>query len=233
LVENCTVNLLKDDVLKLEGIFRQSGRLVDNQLMKALFDKGKYMDIHDYGDPYTIAALLKLYLRELPEPLIPFNSYQPLIALGRVILEGKEPPMEGIKELIKSLPLANKTILKLLFELLSKVAGFESVNKMTPSNLAIVIAPNIMWTNKLQTTIDVINDSPPINQTASLLITQHSEIFGGDEDTKYVTLDMLCQQHNSMSDKFPTFSELEEESKILPPTHKKPNFLTKAFSKLL
>jgi hypothetical protein len=235
LVENCVVILLKDEVLKLEGIFRQSGRLTDNTLMKGFYDKGKYVNLNEYSDLYTIAALLKLYLRELPEPLLTHNMYNTFLELGRTVVEGKDPPVEVLKEHLKSLPQANKSILKILMALLAKVASFESSNKMTSSNLAIVIAPNIMWTNKHKSTIDVVTDTPAINQVACMLITNGASLFDGDDDLKAVTLEGLCHQHNSLTIPFPSFAEVQAEEERLNAQQqpKKKNFIEKAFARMM
>jgi len=233
LVENCVVILMKDEVLKLEGIFRQSGRLTDNQLMKSFFDKGKYVNLDEYSDLYTIAALLKLYLRELPDPLLTINMYSTFLDLGRTVVDGNPAPIAALKEHIKSLPLANKTILKILMALLAKVASLESSNKMSPSNLAIVIAPNIMWTNKHKSTIDVVNDTPAINQLTLMLISHGATLFDEDDSTKNVTLEVLSQQHNSLTIPFPPFAEVAEEEKLKEQQQpKKKNFLEKAISRI-
>jgi len=182
---------------------------------------------------YTIAALLKLFLRELPEPLITNNMYSTFLDLGRTVVAGNAAPLFELKEHLKTLPLANKTILKILIALLAKVASFESSNKMSPSNLAIVLAPNIMWSNKHKSTIDVVNDTPAINQVASMLISQGASLFDEDDSTVNVTLEGLCQQHNSLTIPFPSFAEVQaEEEKLHAQQPRKKTFIEKAISRI-
>ncbi len=65
--------------LEIEGIFRQSGSSSLVEYYRDQYDQGVEVDIFKCPDPHTIAGLLKLYLRELPEPLFPFDMYKEVI----------------------------------------------------------------------------------------------------------------------------------------------------------
>lgn len=41
-------------------------------------------------DVHTVASLLKLYLRELPEPVIPFNKYEDFLTCAQLLLKDEE-----------------------------------------------------------------------------------------------------------------------------------------------
>ena len=66
--------------LEVEGIIRLSGRLSQIEYFKDLYNQGLPVDLKSCPDPHTIAGLLKLYLRELPEPLLTFDLYDKIIA---------------------------------------------------------------------------------------------------------------------------------------------------------
>lgn len=69
--------------LGLEGIFRVPGSTKEVQEMRNLMDQGKFVDFSDLQivkTSHSIAALLKAFLRELPEPLFTTEYYDCFIA---------------------------------------------------------------------------------------------------------------------------------------------------------
>lgn len=58
------------------GIFRLPGQASRIQALKELYDSGSQEDFSTSEDMHTVASLLKLYLRELPEPVVPFGFYE-------------------------------------------------------------------------------------------------------------------------------------------------------------
>ncbi len=61
--------------LREVGIFRLPGQASQIQCLKDLYDSGSQQDFTGPEDVHTVASLLKLYLRELPEPVVPFIYY--------------------------------------------------------------------------------------------------------------------------------------------------------------
>ncbi len=57
------------------GIFRLPGQASRIQALKELYDSGSQDDFSSTEDVHTVASLLKLYLRELPQPIVPFVLY--------------------------------------------------------------------------------------------------------------------------------------------------------------
>jgi Rho GTPase-activating protein 1 len=95
-VEHCTEFLLSNDAARAEGVFRLCGSASGVQQLKQFYDEGQQLLLyradceapvlppHDRRrlTPTTVndvAALLKLYLRELPEPLFPHATYDRLV----------------------------------------------------------------------------------------------------------------------------------------------------------
>ena len=58
------------------GIFRLPGKASRIQALKELYDAGSQQDFGNSEDVHTVASLLKLYLRELPEPVVPYVFYE-------------------------------------------------------------------------------------------------------------------------------------------------------------
>jgi hypothetical protein len=53
--------------------------------------------------------------------------------------------LKALKDVVQRLPAANYDNLRYLVKFLATLAGNQGTNKMSPQNLAIVIAPNLIW----------------------------------------------------------------------------------------
>ncbi|KAB0393820.1 hypothetical protein E2I00_000699, partial [Balaenoptera physalus] len=95
------------------------------------------------SDPHAVAGALKSYLRELPEPLMTFDLYDDWMRAASL----KEPGarLEALQEVCSRLPRENLSNLRYLMKFLARLAEEQEVNKMTPSNIAIVLGPNLLW----------------------------------------------------------------------------------------
>jgi hypothetical protein len=71
-----TVVYLDQNGLEVEGIFRLSGSANKIESYKDEFDLGLDVDLSTCEDPHVVSGLLKLYLREMPEPLLTFAAYE-------------------------------------------------------------------------------------------------------------------------------------------------------------
>nr|XP_054531736.1 SH3 domain-binding protein 1 isoform X3 [Pan troglodytes] len=89
------------------------------------------------------AGALKSYLRELPEPLMTFDLYDDWMRAASL----KEPGarLQALQEVCSRLPPENLSNLRYLMKFLARLAEEQEVNKMTPSNIAIVLGPNLLW----------------------------------------------------------------------------------------
>lgn len=97
-----------------------------------------------------VAALLKKYLRELPDPLLTFKLHRLFIASQKIQDEDKRRRILHLTCCL--LPKAHRDCLEILCSFFNWVASFhqideESGSKMDTHNLATVIAPNILFTN--------------------------------------------------------------------------------------
>lgn len=130
----------------------------------------------DYRDMHVVASVLKCYLRELPEPLLTYRLYENFILASRQPSE--QARLNALWEAIHLLPDANFQNLRYLIKFLSALTKNQSTNKMTPSNLAIVIAPNLLWAAD-ESTFDM-NITTAVNCVVELLIKQADWFFKDD-----------------------------------------------------
>jgi len=139
---------LADAILQLngthtEGIFRIPGDADAVSELKCQIEKGIF-EIGEHIDPNIPASLLKHWLRELAEPVIPTYIYEKCVETGK-----KEHSKDiGIEawEIINSLPEINKNVITYMIRFLKVIAKPENIKhtKMTIENLAMVFAPNFL-----------------------------------------------------------------------------------------
>eukprot|EP01130_Rhizamoeba_saxonica_P016091 TRINITY_DN7363_c0_g1_i1.p1 TRINITY_DN7363_c0_g1~~TRINITY_DN7363_c0_g1_i1.p1 ORF type:complete len:302 (-),score=57.99 TRINITY_DN7363_c0_g1_i1:175-1080(-) len=168
-----TINYLDMNGLDQEGIFRLNGRIYTIENYRDLFDIGEVPSFQTECDPHTVAGLLKLYLREMPEPILTFKFYDSFIKL-----EEDDPPnkIRLVLNLIKKLPEVNFTVIKFLLGFLRRVSQMSDINKMTKANLATVFGPNLLRqeTSNLGT---IMQHTPLVNSMTELLIENYQDIL--------------------------------------------------------
>ncbi|XP_074859680.1 rho GTPase-activating protein 8 isoform X3 [Carettochelys insculpta] len=76
-----TVSYLKSKGLRVEGLFRRSASIQTIKDIQKLYNQGKPVNFDDYGDIHIPAVILKTFLRELPQPLLTFESYDQILGI--------------------------------------------------------------------------------------------------------------------------------------------------------
>ncbi|KAM9715701.1 SH3 domain-binding protein 1 [Menidia menidia] len=141
-IQECIHMLLRTG-MKEEGLFRLAAAASVVKRLKNCLEQGT-VDHNEFSmDPHAVAGALKCYLRELPEPLMTFELYSEWFKAA-----GEKDPTEKLEQfrlLLKKLPVENYANLRYLVQFLSLLSEHQAVNKMTPSNVAIVLGPNLLW----------------------------------------------------------------------------------------
>ncbi|XP_064647669.1 rho GTPase-activating protein 12-like isoform X9 [Lineus longissimus] len=131
--------------LSCDGIYRLSGNLA--QVQKLRFAVDNPAEPYDLDDPmwdfHVLTGALKLFFRELKEPLFPFDFYDKL--KFAITLPDKSKKLQTMKDLIRVLPKPNFDTTKLLFKHLDAVMSCSSQNRMQAQNIAIVFGPTLLW----------------------------------------------------------------------------------------
>uniref|UniRef100_A0A8C9RTG5 ABR activator of RhoGEF and GTPase n=1 Tax=Scleropages formosus TaxID=113540 RepID=A0A8C9RTG5_SCLFO len=143
IVRQCIEEVEKRGIEEV-GIYRISGVATDIQALKAAFDtntKDILVMLSDM-DINAIAGTLKLYFRELPEPLLTDRLY-PAFMEG-IALSDPAAKENCMMHLLRSLPDPNLITFLTLLEHLKRVAEKEPVNKMSLHNLATVFGPTLL-----------------------------------------------------------------------------------------
>ena len=130
--------------VKTEGLYRISSRqaAVAEMVRRVEKDYANF-EITPYDEPHSIAGLLKLYLRQLPEPLFRCSLSERVQHTDTRQKQFAESfPL--LKSKLRKLPTLTFSTLRLVIEHLALVAHFEPFNKMNATSLAIVFQPVIM-----------------------------------------------------------------------------------------
>lgn len=121
-----------------EGLYRKSGSTYQQRHIVQLFDSGASFDLQDtneFNDVSAITGVLKGYLRQLPEPLVPYRD------LGKFV-ELIETPgalnVSTMRHLLDQLPMAHYCTLQRLCKHLRVVHNHSNETRMTARNLGIV-----------------------------------------------------------------------------------------------
>uniref|UniRef100_A0A8B9FZ98 BCR activator of RhoGEF and GTPase n=1 Tax=Amazona collaria TaxID=241587 RepID=A0A8B9FZ98_9PSIT len=157
------------------GIYRVSGVATDIQALKAAFDvNNKDVSVMmSEMDVNAIAGTLKLYFRELPEPLFTDELY-PNFAEG-IALSDPVAKESCMLNLLLSLPEPNLVTFLFLLDHLKRVAERESVNKMSLHNLATVFGPTLLRPSEKDSKIPS-NPTQPITMTDSWSLEVMSQV---------------------------------------------------------
>ncbi|KAJ6242233.1 rho/rac/cdc gtpase-activating protein [Anaeramoeba flamelloides] len=122
------------------GIYRLSGSIERMEYLKLQFDRGVDVSLDTVRDENTVASLIKLYFRELPEPIFG-EKYTP--RLPKLAKSPREVQIKRLNHVWNNIPEVNRSVLRWLIPHLSRVSLQAEKNKMTPQNLAIVFAPTL------------------------------------------------------------------------------------------
>lgn len=145
ILEKCTLAIEEIGIENM-GIYRLSGTTSKVQKLKAKFDADwttvDLMNDEAIQDINIVAGCLKLWFRELPEPLLTHELYSGFIEAAKI--DNDRLRHIRLHERVNELPDANYATLKYLMGHLDKVKSLEHLNQMSASNLAIVFGPTLL-----------------------------------------------------------------------------------------
>uniref|UniRef100_A0A8B9HXQ2 Rho GTPase-activating protein 29 n=1 Tax=Astyanax mexicanus TaxID=7994 RepID=A0A8B9HXQ2_ASTMX len=211
IIRKCTTEI-ENRALNIKGIYRVNGAKSRVEKLCQAFENGK--DLVELSDlyPHDISNVLKLYLRQLPEPLILFRYYNDFIGLAKecqsIIIDeaetsGGSPASDvpqvsvelnrvlfKIKDLLRQLPTTHYKTLQLLIRHLHRVTEKAEENKMTASNLGIIFGPTLIKPRQADADVSLSSlvDYPYQALIVELLIRHYEMIF----DTPLSPLPTSC-----------------------------------------
>ncbi|NXK63319.1 3BP1 protein, partial [Sylvietta virens] len=180
-IEACVMMLLASG-MKEEGLFRLAAGASVLRKLKSSLASGSNALEEFYSDPHAVAGALKSYLRELPQPLMTFELYDEWVKVAS--LKDMDSRIQSLRDTCSRLPQDSYNNLRYLIKFLAKLAEHQEVNKMTPSNIAIVLGPNLLWSQ--QSTGDPMQldlaSVSSIQAVVEALIQNVDTLFPGEVD---------------------------------------------------
>ncbi|XP_037320734.2 rho GTPase-activating protein 22 isoform X2 [Pungitius pungitius] len=179
LVEQC-VCFIREHGLQEEGLFRAPGQTNHVRELQDAFDRGEKPVFDSTTDVHTVASLLKLYIRELPEPIIPFSKYTQFLSCAQLLTKDKEMGNVELGKQVKSLPQVNNNLLTYICKFLDEVQSHSSENKMSVQNLATVFGPNILRP-RVEDPVTMMEGSTQVQHLMTVLISEHTKLYQREE----------------------------------------------------
>ncbi|XP_058845103.1 rho GTPase-activating protein 6-like isoform X1 [Acipenser ruthenus] len=199
--------------LQTVGIFRVGSSKKRVRQLREEFDQGNDVILDDDQSVHDVAALLKEFLREMPDPLLPRELYTAFLSASAMDTEEQH---SFLQLLIYLLPPCNCDTLHRLLQFLSKVASYAqnytgpdgqeiAGNKMTAANLATIFGPNLLQREKVPEkdyslkSLEV-EDSPSIITVVQRLIEDYESLFTVSPELQQEVLMSLLQSQPDVID---------------------------------
>uniref|UniRef100_A0A4W4GEG9 Rho GTPase activating protein 27 n=1 Tax=Electrophorus electricus TaxID=8005 RepID=A0A4W4GEG9_ELEEL len=173
-VEKC-IKVVERRGLNIDGIYRVSGNLAVIQKLRYNVDREEDLDLDDgqWEEIHVITGALKLFFRELPEPLFPYSFFEKFIAAIKI--NDYSQKVSYMQDLVRNLPLPNHNTMEVLFRHLRKVIEHGESNRMSVQSMAIVFGPTLLRPEEEAVNITVYMVFQ--NQIVELILNEFNEVF--------------------------------------------------------
>ncbi|KAM8731423.1 rho GTPase-activating protein 12b isoform 4-T4 [Acanthopagrus schlegelii] len=162
--------------LDVDGLYRVSGNLAVIQKLRFAVNHDEKVDLDDskWEDIHVTTGALKMFFRELPEPLFTYGSFNDFV--NAIKCSDYKQRLNSIKDLIKKLPKPNHDTMQVLFKHLRRVIEHGEANRMTTQSVAIVFGPTLLRpeTETGNIAVHMVYQ----NQIVELILLEYESIFG-------------------------------------------------------
>ncbi|KAI9782342.1 MAG: rho GTPase-activating protein [Geoglossum umbratile] len=159
--------------LECEGLYRLSGSLASIRALRSMYDAGEPINFDDdrWADTNILTGLLKMWMRELPEPIIQdkeLRSFQSIVANKN---RPENEVIQAFKIALLRIERPNYNFLRAFYLHLQKVSQNASTNKMGVNNLALIFGMSFSKVDSSD------QGQSQINSMLRLFIGRADEIF--------------------------------------------------------
>lgn len=174
-VKMCIDNV-ENNGLSVDGLYRVSGNLAVIQKLRFAVNHDEKVNLSDgkWEDIHVTTGALKMFFRELPEPLFTYNLFHDFVSAIKI--SDHKHRIQSIKELVRQLPKPNHDTMQALFKHLRKVIDYGEENRMTTQSVAIVFGPTLLRpeTETWNMAVHMVYQ----NQIVELILLEYESIFG-------------------------------------------------------
>ncbi|XP_034008829.1 rho GTPase-activating protein 12-like isoform X8 [Trematomus bernacchii] len=170
------IDHVENNGLCVDGLYRVSGNLAIIQKLRFAINHDERVNLSDskWEDFHVITGALKMYFRELPEPLFTYALFHDFISA--IKSPDYKQRVQSIKDLVRQLPVCNHDTMQTLFKHLRKVIEYGEENRMTTQSVAIVYGPTLLRPE--QETWNIAVHMVYQNQIVELILLEYENIFG-------------------------------------------------------
>eukprot|EP01096_Ripella_sp_DP13-Kostka_P016176 TRINITY_DN7794_c0_g2_i1.p1 TRINITY_DN7794_c0_g2~~TRINITY_DN7794_c0_g2_i1.p1 ORF type:complete len:626 (+),score=313.72 TRINITY_DN7794_c0_g2_i1:140-2017(+) len=178
------ISYLRDGYMDLENIFRASGTPAEVKLLRESFDKGEVVDVKTtITEPHSACVALKLFLRDLADPLLTRDLYPSFCTAAGIANE--ERKIQQMRDLLEMVPPQNFNVIKYLVEFLHQLTLRSEVNKLTVVNASRIFSQMFCRDQDLTIDKDELQRSCDVLE---LLISKYEVLFSESMlDTKDIS----------------------------------------------
>lgn len=163
------ISHIEDEGLDTEGLLRIPGAAIRVKAVCVELEGKFYEGLFPWESlkQHDAASLLKLFIRELPHPLLTVEYLSAFIAVLK--LPTKKQQLQALNLLVLLLPESSRDTLKALMEFFQRVIDHKEQNKMTLNNVAVVMAPNIFMFKGFRNKISEQQEFSLATETANIV----------------------------------------------------------------
>ncbi|KAG5843256.1 hypothetical protein ANANG_G00148840 [Anguilla anguilla] len=142
------LHYLRAEGLDQVGLFRKSGVKSRIQALREMVEADPAGVSYEGQSAYDVADMVKQYFRDLPEPIFSSKLCESFLHIYQYF--PKDQQFAGVQAAIFLLPDENREALQTLLLFLRDVVACAKENQMTPTNVAVCLAPSLFHLNTLK-----------------------------------------------------------------------------------
>ncbi|XP_008832530.1 protein FAM13B isoform X4 [Nannospalax galili] len=190
--------------LEQQGLFQVNGNAETVDWLRQRYDSGEEVDLVKEADVPSAISLLRFFLQELPEPVIPGSLHIHLMQLSQDY-NNEDEFGRKLRFLLQQLPPVNYSLLKFLCRFLANVASHHE-EIWSANSLAAVFGPDVFH---IYTDVEDMKEQEIVSRIMAGLLENYYEFFENEEE------DFSSNDLSSITEQVNELSEEEEEDEKL------------------
>ncbi|OXB61262.1 hypothetical protein ASZ78_004747, partial [Callipepla squamata] len=142
------LDYLRSHFLDQVGLFRKSGVRSRILSLREMNESSPNNVCYEGQSAFDVADMVKQYFRDLPEPIFTSRLCESFLHIYQYV--PKDQQLQAVQAAILLLPKENREALKILLFFLRDVVACVEENQMTPTNIAVCLAPSLFHLNTLR-----------------------------------------------------------------------------------
>ncbi|XP_006169943.1 protein FAM13B isoform X4 [Tupaia chinensis] len=189
--------------LEQQGLFQVNGNAETVEWLRQRYDSGEEVDLVKEADVPSAISLLRFFLQELPEPVIPGSLHIHLMQLSQDY-NNEDEFGRKLRFLLQQLPPVNYSLLKFLCRFLANVASHHE-EIWSANSLAAVFGPDVFH---IYTDVEDMKEQEIVSRIMAGLLENYYEFFENEEE------DFSSNDLSSITEQVNELSEEEEDEKL-------------------